>query len=64
MSAKFTRPNDERLVQQPACLEILDEPGDRLIHLMRHRPVTPLEVAVLIPRVGAVPGADALIQAA
>ena len=31
---------------------------------MRHRPVTPLEVAVLIPRVGAVAGADALVQAA
>ena len=28
-------PDDERLVQQPALLEILDQRGDRLIALLR-----------------------------
>src|ERR1043165_4796031 len=54
-AAKFASPEDERLVQQAAPLEVFDEAGDCLIGVEGVFLMAAFQIAVLIP--GAVGGA-------
>ena len=53
---KFGRPQDDRIFQQPALLEIPEEGRDGLVDLSGHGPVPFLKITVLVPRVGRAPG--------
>ena len=55
--------DDECLVEKSALLEIRDKPREAVVHLMRHRAVAFLQLAVLIPRVRRVARADAFVKA-
>ena len=48
-AAELAGPENERLVEQSARFQVLDQPGDRLIDLKGIDPVVPLELDVLIP---------------
>ena len=50
--SKLTSPNDEGLLQQTACLQILQKPCNRLIHRMSVLFVPLFQVGMLIPPVG------------
>jgi hypothetical protein len=49
-SAKFSSHDNERVVEQPALFQILDERGDRLINLRRQIPVRFPQAAMAVPR--------------
>ncbi len=48
-AAELTAPQYERIFEQPAGLEVLQEARDRLVDLGRVLGVTLIEVAVLVP---------------
>src|SRR5262245_24290692 len=50
-------PDDQRLVEQSALLQILEQPADRLIYLGARGGVARLQRAVRVPRAGAAVGA-------
>ena len=62
-AAEFAGPDDESFVEQSAGLEILDESGDGLIHLLGHFRVTGLENAVLIPGIADLTGIGRALKA-
>ena len=51
-ATEFSGPDDQRFIEQPARSQVLNQRGDWLIDLQRHRAMTLLECAVLIPRIG------------
>ena len=48
-AAEFAAPDDQRLVEQTAALEILEQPRDRPIHRAASLSVVCLDVAVCVP---------------
>ncbi len=60
-AAELRRPDDQHVVEQPAPLQVLDQPGDRLIDL-RRQPAVVGHVAVRVP-VAARPGVDQFDEA-
>ena len=46
---KFPAPHHQRVIEQPTCLEVLEQAGDGFIHLTGLFSVALAQVAVLIP---------------
>src|SRR5260221_20361 len=50
-ATKLTRPDDERVLEQSACLEVLKEPADWFVDFTSILSVEIIELAVLVPLV-------------
>src|SRR5688500_16877243 len=49
-ASKFASPNDQRILEQSALFEVLNQGRDRLVRIQRVLFVPLLEIAVLVPR--------------
>src|SRR5439155_25305490 len=49
--AELAAPDDQRVVEHPALLEVLEEPGAGLVHVLALRRHPAPEVAVMVPLV-------------
>src|SRR5205814_2230817 len=50
LESKFTAPNDQRILQHPALLEVGEQGADRLIALLGQFAMVLFEVIVIVPR--------------
>ena len=62
-TTEFSGPDDESVIEESALFEIPEQPGDGLIHLLGHVPVSFFETAVLVPGVGSLAPAGSLGKA-
>ena len=62
-AAELSGPDNESLIEESALFQIPEQPGDGLIDLLGHVPVSFFETAVLVPGVGSLASAGSLGKA-